>query len=120
MSTGPAPPKASIPDRSLPLLPPCSLLCSVPDDYRCGKALGPVESIQEHPQDAGRLLIGYSRGLVALWDQSTRTVQHLFLGNQVPGPGWLLYGEGFTLLPPWVPNPRCPLFAAAGESGLGA
>uniref|UniRef100_A0A8C9EXV2 LLGL scribble cell polarity complex component 1 n=1 Tax=Pavo cristatus TaxID=9049 RepID=A0A8C9EXV2_PAVCR len=58
------------------------ILQSVPDDYRCGKALGPVESIQEHPQDAGRLLIGYSRGLVALWDQSTRTVQHLFLGNQ--------------------------------------
>uniref|UniRef100_A0A8C2SU61 LLGL scribble cell polarity complex component 1 n=1 Tax=Coturnix japonica TaxID=93934 RepID=A0A8C2SU61_COTJA len=58
------------------------ILQSVPNDYRCGKALGPVESIQEHPQDAGRLLIGYSRGLVALWDQSTRTVQHLFLGNQ--------------------------------------
>uniref|UniRef100_A0A8B9E3L3 LLGL scribble cell polarity complex component 1 n=1 Tax=Anser cygnoides TaxID=8845 RepID=A0A8B9E3L3_ANSCY len=58
------------------------ILQSVPDEYRCGKALGPVESIQEHPRDAGRLLIGYSRGLVALWDQSTRAVQHLFLGNQ--------------------------------------
>ncbi|NXC76765.1 L2GL1 protein, partial [Anhinga anhinga] len=55
---------------------------SVPDDYRCGKALGPVESIQEHPRDSSQLLIGYSRGLVVLWEQSTRTVQHLFLGNQ--------------------------------------
>ncbi|KAF1446200.1 hypothetical protein FQV07_0009621, partial [Pygoscelis papua] len=55
---------------------------SVPDDYRCGKALGPVESIQEHPRDSSRLLIGYSRGLVVLWEQSTRAVQHLFLGNQ--------------------------------------
>ncbi|NXT22180.1 L2GL1 protein, partial [Syrrhaptes paradoxus] len=61
---------------------PDEILQSVPDDYRCGKALGPVESIQEHPRDSSRLLIGYSRGLVALWEQSTRTVQHLFLGNQ--------------------------------------
>ncbi|KAF1397810.1 hypothetical protein FQV23_0014416, partial [Spheniscus humboldti] len=61
---------------------PDEILQSVPDDYRCGKALGPVESIQEHPRDSSRLLIGYSRGLVVLWEQSTRTVQHLFLGNQ--------------------------------------
>uniref|UniRef100_A0A663NC62 LLGL scribble cell polarity complex component 1 n=1 Tax=Athene cunicularia TaxID=194338 RepID=A0A663NC62_ATHCN len=53
-----------------------------PPCYRCGKALGPVESIQEHPRDGGRLLIGYSRGLVVLWEQNTRVVQHLFLGNQ--------------------------------------
>ncbi|KAM6379420.1 lethal(2) giant larvae protein homolog 1 isoform 1-T2 [Pluvialis apricaria] len=61
---------------------PDEILQSVPDDYRCGKALGPVESIQEHPRDSSRLLIGYSRGLVVLWEQSTRVVQHLFLGNQ--------------------------------------
>uniref|UniRef100_A0A8C0BJK2 LLGL scribble cell polarity complex component 1 n=1 Tax=Buteo japonicus TaxID=224669 RepID=A0A8C0BJK2_9AVES len=34
-------------------------------------ALGPVESIQEHPRDGSRLLIGYSRGLVVLWEQNT-------------------------------------------------
>lgn len=70
--------------------PLCVSPCSVPDDYRCGKALGPVESIQEHPRDGSRLLIGYSRGLVVLWEQTTRAVQHLFLGNQVPGlvGGW--------------------------------
>ncbi|XP_068063332.1 lethal(2) giant larvae protein homolog 1 isoform X2 [Anomalospiza imberbis] len=61
---------------------PDEILQSVPDDYRCGKALGPVESIQEHPRNGSRLLIGYSRGLVVLWEQSTRVVQHLFLGNQ--------------------------------------
>ncbi|NWV70177.1 L2GL1 protein, partial [Malurus elegans] len=61
---------------------PDEILQSVPDEYRCGKALGPVESIQEHPRDGSRLLIGYSRGLVVLWEQSTRLVQHLFLGNQ--------------------------------------
>ncbi|NXR28287.1 L2GL1 protein, partial [Cinclus mexicanus] len=61
---------------------PDEILQSVPDDYRCGKALGPVESIQEHPRNGSQLLIGYSRGLVVLWEQNTRAVKHLFLGNQ--------------------------------------
>lgn len=58
---------------------------SLPDDYRCGKSLGPVESIQEHPQQAEKILIGYSRGLVILWALSTRQVEQLFLGKQVAG-----------------------------------
>ncbi|XP_075755881.1 lethal(2) giant larvae protein homolog 1 isoform X2 [Pelodiscus sinensis] len=65
------------------------ILQSVPDDYRCGKSLGPVESLQEHPQDSSKILIGYSRGLVIVWGQSTRTVSHLFLGNQqLESLGW--------------------------------
>uniref|UniRef100_A0A665WT86 Lethal giant larvae homologue 2 domain-containing protein n=1 Tax=Echeneis naucrates TaxID=173247 RepID=A0A665WT86_ECHNA len=55
---------------------------SLPDDYRCGKSLGPVESLQEHPQQSGKILIGYSRGLVVLWDLSTRYADQLFLGKQ--------------------------------------
>uniref|UniRef100_A0A3Q3M8P6 LLGL scribble cell polarity complex component 1 n=1 Tax=Labrus bergylta TaxID=56723 RepID=A0A3Q3M8P6_9LABR len=55
---------------------------SLPDDYRCGKSLGPVESLQEHPQQSGKILIGYSRGLVVLWDLSTRHAEQLFLGKQ--------------------------------------
>uniref|UniRef100_A0A8C5ECN9 Lethal giant larvae homologue 2 domain-containing protein n=1 Tax=Gouania willdenowi TaxID=441366 RepID=A0A8C5ECN9_GOUWI len=55
---------------------------TLPDEYRCGKALGPVESLQEHPQQAGKILIGYSRGLVVLWDLSTRHADQLFLGKQ--------------------------------------
>ncbi|GLD74594.1 unconventional myosin-XV, partial [Lates japonicus] len=55
---------------------------SLPDDYRCGKSLGPVESLQEHPQQSGKILIGYSRGLVVLWDLSTRHADQLFLGKQ--------------------------------------
>uniref|UniRef100_A0A8C9Y6H4 LLGL scribble cell polarity complex component 1 n=1 Tax=Sander lucioperca TaxID=283035 RepID=A0A8C9Y6H4_SANLU len=54
----------------------------LPDDYRCGKSLGPVESLQEHPQQSGKILIGYSRGLVVLWDLSTRHTEQLFLGKQ--------------------------------------
>uniref|UniRef100_A0A3Q2NXB7 LLGL scribble cell polarity complex component 1 n=1 Tax=Fundulus heteroclitus TaxID=8078 RepID=A0A3Q2NXB7_FUNHE len=55
---------------------------SLPDDYRCGKSLGPVESLQEHPQQPGKILIGYSRGLVVLWDLSARHADQLFLGKQ--------------------------------------
>ncbi|KAM9843481.1 lethal(2) giant larvae protein homolog 1 [Aulostomus maculatus] len=55
---------------------------SLPDDYRCGKSLGPVESLQEHPQQAGKILIGYSRGLVVLWDLNTHHADQLFLGKQ--------------------------------------
>uniref|UniRef100_A0A672Z105 LLGL scribble cell polarity complex component 1 n=1 Tax=Sphaeramia orbicularis TaxID=375764 RepID=A0A672Z105_9TELE len=58
------------------------LFSSLPDDYRCGKSLGPVEALQEHPQQAGKILIGYSRGLVVLWDLSSRHIGQLFLGKQ--------------------------------------
>lgn len=56
---------------------------SLPDDYRCGKSLGPVESLQEHPRQPGKILIGYSRGLVVLWDPIARRAEQLFLGKQV-------------------------------------
>ncbi|XP_056262234.1 lethal(2) giant larvae protein homolog 1 [Pseudoliparis swirei] len=55
---------------------------SLPDDYRCGKSLGAVESLQEHPQQPGKILIGYSRGLVVLWELTTRHAEQLFLGKQ--------------------------------------
>uniref|UniRef100_A0A672RRN8 LLGL scribble cell polarity complex component 1 n=1 Tax=Sinocyclocheilus grahami TaxID=75366 RepID=A0A672RRN8_SINGR len=57
-------------------------LFSVPEEYKCGKSLGPVESLQEHPQDSDKILIGYSRGLVVLWDLNSRHVVNLFLGKQ--------------------------------------
>uniref|UniRef100_A0A672Z046 LLGL scribble cell polarity complex component 1 n=1 Tax=Sphaeramia orbicularis TaxID=375764 RepID=A0A672Z046_9TELE len=63
-------------------LPQDQVVQSLPDDYRCGKSLGPVEALQEHPQQAGKILIGYSRGLVVLWDLSSRHIGQLFLGKQ--------------------------------------
>uniref|UniRef100_G1U484 LLGL scribble cell polarity complex component 1 n=1 Tax=Oryctolagus cuniculus TaxID=9986 RepID=G1U484_RABIT len=63
-------------------LGPDEILRSVPEDYRCGKALGPVESLQGHPGDPAKILIGYSRGLLVIWNQAARCVDHLFLGNQ--------------------------------------
>uniref|UniRef100_A0A672NHN5 Lethal giant larvae homologue 2 domain-containing protein n=1 Tax=Sinocyclocheilus grahami TaxID=75366 RepID=A0A672NHN5_SINGR len=58
------------------------IMQSVPEEYKCGKSLGPVESLQEHPQDSDKILIGYSRGLVVLWDLNSRHVDNLFLGKQ--------------------------------------
>lgn len=58
------------------------ILQSLPEEYRCGKTLGPVESLQQHPQQPSKMLIGYSRGMVALWDRESRKVEHHFLGNQ--------------------------------------
>ncbi|KAM4844100.1 lethal(2) giant larvae protein homolog 1 isoform 7-T7 [Thomomys bottae] len=63
-------------------LHPDEVLRSVPEDFRCGKALGPVESLQRHLQDPNKILIGYSRGLLVIWNEATRCVDHVFLGNQ--------------------------------------
>ncbi|XP_072532436.1 lethal(2) giant larvae protein homolog 1 isoform X2 [Salminus brasiliensis] len=58
------------------------IMQSVPEEYKCGKSLGPVESLQEHPQYPDKILIGYSRGLVVLWDLQSRRVDNYFLGKQ--------------------------------------
>ncbi|KAM9748736.1 lethal(2) giant larvae protein homolog 1 isoform 1-T1 [Dama dama] len=63
-------------------LGPDEVLRSVPDDYRCGKALGPVESLQGHLRDPTKILIGYSRGLLVIWNQAARCAERIFLGNQ--------------------------------------
>uniref|UniRef100_UPI001EAF3ECE lethal(2) giant larvae protein homolog 1-like n=1 Tax=Oncorhynchus gorbuscha TaxID=8017 RepID=UPI001EAF3ECE len=73
-------PRLSLRDNQSLLLD--QVMQSVPEDYRCGKSLGPVESLQEHPKQPGKILIGYSRGLVVLWDLSTRNAEHMFLGKQ--------------------------------------
>ncbi|XP_014448388.1 lethal(2) giant larvae protein homolog 1 [Tupaia chinensis] len=63
-------------------LGPEEVLRSLPDDYRCGKALGPVESLQGHQRDPTKILIGYSRGLLVIWNRAVQRVAHIFLGNQ--------------------------------------
>uniref|UniRef100_A0A8K9X243 LLGL scribble cell polarity complex component 1 n=1 Tax=Oncorhynchus mykiss TaxID=8022 RepID=A0A8K9X243_ONCMY len=73
-------PRLSLRDNQSLLLD--QVMQSIPEDYRCGKSLGPVESLQEHPKQPGKILIGYSRGLVVLWDLSTRNAEHMFLGKQ--------------------------------------
>eukprot|EP00070_Physeter_catodon_P032995 XP_028339889.1 lethal(2) giant larvae protein homolog 1 isoform X7 [Physeter catodon] len=55
---------------------------SVPDDYRCGKALGPVEALQGRLRDPARILVGYSRGLLVIWNRAARCADRIFLGTQ--------------------------------------
>ncbi|XP_078482669.1 lethal(2) giant larvae protein homolog 1 [Ciona intestinalis] len=55
---------------------------SIPDHYKTGKALGPVEAIQEHPNNPSLILIGYSRGLVVLWNDSTQSVDKYYLNDK--------------------------------------
>ncbi|XP_025136244.1 lethal(2) giant larvae protein homolog 1 isoform X2 [Bubalus kerabau] len=69
-------------------LGPDEVLRSVPDDYRCGKALGPVESLQGHLRDPTKILIGYSRGLLVIWNQAARCAERIFLGNQLESVCW--------------------------------
>ncbi|XP_047615274.1 lethal(2) giant larvae protein homolog 1 isoform X3 [Phacochoerus africanus] len=69
-------------------LGPDEVLRSVPDDYRCGKALGPVESLQGHPRAPSKIVIGYSRGLLVVWNQAARCADRVFLGNQLESVCW--------------------------------
>ncbi|KAK2550192.1 LLGL scribble cell polarity complex component 2 [Acropora cervicornis] len=39
---------------------------------------GSVEAIQEHPEDANKILIGYKKGLVVLWNHERCSVQAAF------------------------------------------
>nr|XP_058904391.1 lethal(2) giant larvae protein homolog 1 isoform X8 [Kogia breviceps] len=55
---------------------------SVPEDYRCGKALGPVEALQGRLLDPARILVGYSRGLLVIWNRAARCAERVFLGTQ--------------------------------------
>ncbi|XP_061472152.1 LLGL scribble cell polarity complex component 2 isoform X2 [Rhineura floridana] len=58
------------------------VLQRVPEDYRNRRSLELVEALQEHPQNTNQILIGYSRGLIVLWDLIHNKATHHFLGNQ--------------------------------------
>lgn len=92
-------------------------LRSVPDDYRCGKALGPVESLQGHLRDPTKILIGYSRGLLVIWNRVAQCADRVFLGNQVCGGGQHQPPRSSAPAPAHAHH-LCP--AAAGEPVLGA
>ncbi|XP_076865265.1 lethal(2) giant larvae protein homolog 1 isoform X2 [Brachyhypopomus gauderio] len=72
------------------------IMQSVPDDYRCGRSLGPVEALQEHPLHPHKTLIGYSKGLVVLWDRNSRHADNLFLGKQLESLVWVRSGNSFV------------------------
>jgi len=55
---------------------------SAPDSYKTGRALGSVEAISEHPKDPTQLLLGYNRGLIALWNVTAKTVVQSFCNEK--------------------------------------
>lgn len=44
---------------------------------------GSVEAIEEHPENNGKILIGYSRCLIAYWDYINKKIENYFLIEQV-------------------------------------
>ena len=52
----------------------------MPENYKVNP--GAVESILEHPQDSNKILIGFTRGLVVLWDKNTESAVHNFVAQQ--------------------------------------
>lgn len=58
-------------------------LARLPEEARHRRVFEMVEALQEHPRDPNQILIGYSRGLIVIWDlQGSRALCH-FLSNQV-------------------------------------
>ncbi|KAJ7316024.1 hypothetical protein JRQ81_002186 [Phrynocephalus forsythii] len=58
------------------------VLQRVPEDYRNRRSLELVEALREHPRNPNQILIGYSRGLIVLWDLISNKATHHLLGNQ--------------------------------------
>lgn len=54
---------------------------SVPDDYKLNP--GSVEAIAEHPLNPDKIIIGYNRGLMVLWDNKSLNSENTYIGNQV-------------------------------------
>ncbi|XP_026490787.2 lethal(2) giant larvae protein isoform X1 [Vanessa tameamea] len=66
-----------------------------PEDFKVNP--GAVESVCEHPKVPSRILIGYNRGLVVLWDRVAAAPTHTFVSNQqLESLCWNDEGEHFT------------------------
>ncbi|XP_066520875.1 LLGL scribble cell polarity complex component 2 isoform X2 [Hoplias malabaricus] len=69
----------------------------VPEEYVGRRNLECVEALQENPLNPRQVLIGYSRGLMVLWDlDRRRAIQH-FLGTQTLDSVWWMEDGGNIL-----------------------
>ncbi|KAF3817257.1 hypothetical protein GH733_011657, partial [Mirounga leonina] len=59
-----------------------AVLQRLPEEARHRRVFEMVEALQEHPRDPNQVLIGYSRGLVVVWDLRGRRVLCHFLSSQ--------------------------------------
>ncbi|KAL1413923.1 hypothetical protein MTO96_007972 [Rhipicephalus appendiculatus] len=53
---------------------------NVPEDYKINP--GGVEAIAEHPLDPNKMVIGYSRGLMVLWDNESLNADQTYICNK--------------------------------------
>nr|XP_012309140.2 lethal(2) giant larvae protein homolog 2 isoform X2 [Aotus nancymaae] len=61
----------------------------LPDEARHRRVFEMVEVLQEHPRDPNQILIGYSRGLVVIWDlQGSRVLYHFLSSQQLENICW--------------------------------
>ncbi|XP_032473203.1 LLGL scribble cell polarity complex component 2 isoform X1 [Phocoena sinus] len=59
-----------------------AVLQRLPEEVRHRRAFEMVEALREHPRDPKQILVGYSRGLVVIWDLQGSCVLCHFLSSQ--------------------------------------
>lgn len=61
----------------------------LPEEARHRRVFEMVEALQEHPRDPNQILIGYSRGLVVIWDlRGSRVLSHFLSHQQLENVSW--------------------------------
>ena len=64
------------------------VITDVPDTFKVNP--GAVEAILEHEADMNKILIGYTRGLIVLWDKGTQTaIRNFVCQQQLESLSWL-------------------------------
>ncbi|RXG51543.1 Lethal(2) giant larvae protein-like 2 [Armadillidium vulgare] len=53
---------------------------NVPEDYKVNP--GPVEVLVPHPLESSKILIGYQRGLIVLWDKKQLCAEQTYISSQ--------------------------------------
>ncbi|XP_054565534.1 LLGL scribble cell polarity complex component 2 isoform X4 [Eptesicus fuscus] len=66
-----------------------AVLQRLPEEARQRRVFEMVEALQEHPRDPSQVLIGYSRGLVVIWDlRASRMLCHFLSSQQLDSACW--------------------------------
>lgn len=80
-------------------------LARLPEEARQRRVFEMVEALQEHPRDPNQVLIGYSRGLIIIWDLRASRVLCHFLSSQVGGARVVAAATGLPRTP-WARRGR--------------
>ncbi|XP_073742068.1 LLGL scribble cell polarity complex component 2 isoform X3 [Callorhinus ursinus] len=66
-----------------------AVLQRLPEEARHRRVFEMVEALQEHPRDPSQVLIGYSRGLIVVWDlHGCRVLCHFLSSQQLENVCW--------------------------------